>query len=308
MTGRARPAPSPRRIHWLDAVRKHRLDRVRGWTWDAFTSQWEEGFARLVAYVEQHGHAMVPQSWVVDRYRLGTWVAIQRTNHAQGRGLPDREERLQALPGWSWDPRADQWEEGFRYLIAYVEEYGHCLVPRPYVVAGYRLGTWVGTQRGKYAKGALAQPRVQRLQDIPGWSWDPDSDQWDKYFAMLSEYVEEHGHARVPGPYTVDGYPLGQWVAVQRSGFAKQRLPQARIERLQALPDWSWDLIADQWEEGFTHLTDRMLTRPASVSGNGQARSGIGMRKGGSQRNRRNGSTPCLAGAGTRSLINGKTA
>ena len=49
----------------------------------------------------------------VDGYALGKWVVSQR--HSQGKGTldADRQRRLQALPGWTWDPFADKWEEGF---------------------------------------------------------------------------------------------------------------------------------------------------------------------------------------------------
>ena len=35
----------------------------------------------------------------------------------------------QELPGWTWDPHADQWEEGFSRLLHYVEHHGHARVP-----------------------------------------------------------------------------------------------------------------------------------------------------------------------------------
>ena len=61
-------------------------------------------------------------------------------NHAKGTLDADRQHRLQDLPGWTWDPRADQWEEGFRRLLDYVERHGDARVPRSYTVDGYKLG------------------------------------------------------------------------------------------------------------------------------------------------------------------------
>ncbi len=40
--------------------------------------QWEEGFSRLLDYVERHGDARVPHAYVVDDYQLGMWVDKQR--------------------------------------------------------------------------------------------------------------------------------------------------------------------------------------------------------------------------------------
>jgi hypothetical protein len=53
-------------------------------------------------YVKRHGDARVPQSYTVDGYRLGAWVSHQRQSHKKGTLDPDRERRLQDLPGWIW--------------------------------------------------------------------------------------------------------------------------------------------------------------------------------------------------------------
>ncbi|MGO9101425.1 MAG: helicase associated domain-containing protein, partial [Mycobacterium sp.] len=67
---------------------------------------WEEGFSRLQDYVKQNGHARIPVSYTVNDYRLGRWVNKQRTRHAKGALDADRERRLQALPGWTWNARS----------------------------------------------------------------------------------------------------------------------------------------------------------------------------------------------------------
>lgn len=63
--------------------------------------RWETGFRYLQEYVEKNGHPRVPQSYVVDGYRLGNWVNMQRINFARATLDDDRRTRLQGLPGWS---------------------------------------------------------------------------------------------------------------------------------------------------------------------------------------------------------------
>ena len=97
----------------LSADRQRRLQDLPGWTWDPYADQWEEGFGRLLDYIERNGDARVPKSYIVDGYRLGRWVLRQRNKHAKGTLDADRQRRLQEVPGWTWDLRADKWEEGF---------------------------------------------------------------------------------------------------------------------------------------------------------------------------------------------------
>lgn len=99
----------------LDAVLAARLEALPGWSWNQLDAQWEEAFARLLAFVDTHGHARVGPSYIEDGYRLGRWVAIQRRRYAGGRFDSDRRARLEALPGWSWTPRDERWEEGYQH-------------------------------------------------------------------------------------------------------------------------------------------------------------------------------------------------
>ena len=39
---------------------------------------WNEGFEYLKKYVEEHGHARVPNQLKYENFSLGAWVGIQR--------------------------------------------------------------------------------------------------------------------------------------------------------------------------------------------------------------------------------------
>ena len=200
----------------MEPDRRQRLEALPGWSWDVLSDQWEEGFSYLKAVFRTRGSLPSASSYKTeDGYRLGQWVTVQRST--KDTMDLDRRQRLEALPGWSWDALSDKWEEGFSHLKEFSEREGHCRVPITYKTDdGYRLGSWVNNQRE--TKDKMDPDRRQRLEALPGWSWDVFSDKWEEGFSHLKEFSEREGHCRVPDNYkTDDDYRLGQWVKLQRS-------------------------------------------------------------------------------------------
>ncbi|MSO19260.1 MAG: helicase, partial [Acidobacteria bacterium] len=130
--------------------------------------QWEEGFAHLQVFQQREGHCFVPQSFKTnDGYKLGTWVSHQRA--LSDSMSAERRQRLAQL-GFVWDPFAQQWEEGFAHLQVFQQREGHCRVLRNFKTNdGYRLGSWVSTQRA--TSDSISAERRQRLDQL-GFVWD----------------------------------------------------------------------------------------------------------------------------------------
>ena len=241
----------------LEQDRIDRLEAVPGWTWDARAEIWAEGFQRLREYVAEHGDARVPTSFVLGGFRLGQWVSVQRVNFNKGNLTEDRKNRLEELPGWSWHAKADLWEDGFHRLQRYVERNGDTLPRQSYVDDdGYRVGSWVNTQRQTHAEGCLQPDRVRRLEELSCWSWNSLEDKWEEGFRRLLQYVKKHRKARVSQRYELDGYRLGSWVTTQRVAYHRANLSAEQQRRLEDLPGWSWSLRADEWEEHYVQLLD----------------------------------------------------
>jgi len=262
----------------LSADREARLEAVAGWTWDSIDAAWEDGFAHLVVYAAEHGHARVPVDHVTgDGYRLGQWAANQRSNRKQGKVSKEREARLEVVDGWTWDAVDAGWEDGFAHLVVYAAEHGHARVPNAHVTSdGYKLGQWVGVQRRARKKGSLSADREARLEAVAGWLWVAVDAGWEDGFAHLEAYAAEHGHARFRGVHvTADGFPLGGWANNQRMDRKAGRLSAEREARLEVVDGWEWGPRDAAWEDGFAHLVvyadehGHALVPTAYVTGDG---------------------------------------
>ena len=70
------------------------------------------------------------------------------------------------------------WEFWLGLLQQFVAHNGDARVPVSYTIDGYRLGQWVHNQR--HRRRTLDADHQHRLEDLPGWTWDPYADWWRK--------------------------------------------------------------------------------------------------------------------------------
>lgn len=230
------------------------LEALPGWTWNRFVAKWDKGFDHLAAYVAEHGDCNFGSNHMTDDgYALGAWASWQRRASTGGKLSNEQIRLLEALPGWTWDRSADLWEQNLQQVLAYAKEHGHSRVPASYMADGHKPGKWAATQRNLYRNGSLTEDQVRRLEALPGWTWaSVNATKWETGFDHMAVFAGEHGHTAVPLTYkAADGYPLGRWAGMQRRAAAQglPRLTSERRRRLEELPGWTWDRIADLWEK-----------------------------------------------------------
>ncbi|MCC8930874.1 helicase associated domain-containing protein [Rhodococcus sp. I2R] len=227
----------------MSAERVQLLEALPEWSWTPQADKWDRGYKFLTDFVAREGHARVPNAHVENDFPLGTWVTVQRKNRDD---LPeDDRERLQSLPGWVWDARAAMWQQKLELLNQYQRREGHVLVPQGFKEDGVNIGSWVREQRANRAN--ITQERRDLLVAVPGWSWDPYTDAWERAYAALVSFAEQQGHTRVARGFVADGVNLGGWIGEQRSNRAT--MAEERRLRLEALHGWSWNALNDSWTQ-----------------------------------------------------------
>mmetsp|Transcript_25554 Transcript_25554/g.55861 ORF Transcript_25554/g.55861 Transcript_25554/m.55861 type:complete len:545 (+) Transcript_25554:278-1912(+) len=201
--------------------------------WDAanYDEIWDENFSELEAYAEATGHCRVPRL----SGPLGTWVAKQRQCRHQNSGSNRQltEEQIARLDSigfvWRADDNIESWEAMYEKLREYKMTNGNCLVPQ----SQGKLGSWVDIQRrrkdGPVGRQKQLTPERVALLDELNFAWTAEerfSQLWDMMFDELKDYVEEHGHCKVPTQYVGSGKgpaKLGKWVERQR---ARRKSPE----------------------------------------------------------------------------------
>ena len=158
----------------MSADHKQRLEAVGCWVWSPNDADWEDGFANLIMFSKENGHANPSNSHIMpDGYGLGRWVNRQRQAYKNKLMSEERIQRLSAVDGWIWNNLEVKWEAAFESLRKFATTKGHARPANKHKTeAGFALGAWVGDQRRRHKKEQLEPNKIARLEGLPGWVWD----------------------------------------------------------------------------------------------------------------------------------------
>ncbi len=230
------------------------LESLPQWHWDLKESQWFRYYDFLREYVSREGHGDVPKKHAEKGINLGNWVCMQRFKKDTLSTV--QINALENIDKWSWHVLESRWEKSFSALCAFAIREGHFEPSADHLENGINLSNWIYTQRSKKAK--LSLERIRALEALPNWKWELRKNPrpkipWEQAYDVLRRYVEKNGTSRVPAKYIdEDGFKLGVWVGTQRQ--KKSHLSKDRIEALEKLPEWGWQLYQDAWDEKFEVL------------------------------------------------------
>lgn len=144
-------------------------------------------------------------------------------------------------------PKSAEWRRGLAAARRYHRTHHHLDIPQTFEdTDNYPLGRWLTWQRHLHTTGALDPARTAALERL-GIVWNPHRQAWDRGHAHATAWAEQHGHLAAPVDEQHDGFPLGRWLATQRSR-ANQLTPQ-RAAALNTLDPW--------WNPPWPHIWQR---------------------------------------------------
>ncbi|WP_149182407.1 DEAD/DEAH box helicase [Streptomyces sp. TRM49041] len=133
-------------------------------------------------------------------------------------------------------PKSAEWRRGLAAARRFRHTHRHLDVPQNYEdPTGYPLGCWLTWQRHLHTKDTLDAVRVHALERL-GIIWDPRQQAFDRALAHAAAYAARHGHLAAPVDEIHDGFPLGRWLATQRT--RAETLTGQRATALTALDRW----------------------------------------------------------------------
>ena len=145
-----------------------------------------------------------PHGKTYQGYNLSKWVATQnrqlnnldKWKKQDTKMRKERERKLRKL-GFPLPNKLDYgWEQMYKFAKLLLVKYkGRIPVKNPDTDKPYKLNdevdlkTWITKQRGRYEQGKLKQERIEKLENLKYWSWNPFKDTFEKNYALLIEYI-----------------------------------------------------------------------------------------------------------------------
>lgn len=217
----------------------------------------EERLCIIRKYYQEHKTTLIPIDFIYEDFRLGSWVSNQPTYRKRNKLSKSQISMLEIFPDWTWNRYDSKWNNFANMLDKFYEDNKTSSIEGK---MDSKLKNWAIKQRDIYKNGDLTKEKIDRLEKIDRWSWDPINDLWNTQFNLLKEYVAENGSCKVPHSFICKGFNLSNWILRQRQLTKKKLLSLDRLKLLESLNGWSLDPFSDAWDNNFNLFSEYVRT------------------------------------------------
>ena len=215
----------------------------------------EQRIQELKDFYAEHGEPPKKNKNCRNELSLWAWIQTRRSEKRKGILSLEKIERIETLfkDWWSWGFH-DEFEKRIQEVDNFYKKYGE--PPKPNGKRGNEpsLWLWLQSRRNAKRKGVLTAERIQRIETVfKDWwrSWDPKLDSFEIKIKEIDDFYKKYGEP--PKQYGKRGNEPSLWLWLQSRRTEKRKgvLTAERIERIETVFKdwWSWDPIADAFEE-----------------------------------------------------------
>lgn len=216
----------------LSKYQINKLQQISIWEWDSNVYKWKQKFRLLLEFLQNNNTIQLPSK--LEDNHLYRWYTDQKIKYKKDQLDPYQISILESIPNWRW--REPTWEENYRILKNYVEEYNKLPITK---LRGERtLVNWIYYQKKQYANNKLSKVKIQKLNKIPYWTWKNIYNTWKTYFDILREYVKQN--KKLPSCNDTKIIRTYKWCIEQRRRRKSHKLSRDYIKKLNTISGWYW--------------------------------------------------------------------
>jgi superfamily II DNA or RNA helicase len=221
-----------------DKISQEHIEKLNllGFEWSPIDTDWEQNYSLVKDFYALNGHCNISPKDIGFSKKLQLWINHQRKLYSKKKLPADHIAKLEAICIQLIPQKKNAWNINFVRLVRFKEKFSHHRVSP---IEDFKLHTWIQNQRSLYINNKLSPERILKLNSI-AFTWNQRKADWEENFDKLLIFKNQYNHCRVPQVYKND-HKLGSWVNSQRQNYAKGKLPQEYISRLDEI-GFEWKL------------------------------------------------------------------
>jgi len=232
------------RIGKLDENKKKCIEKLDDWKWSHKNmikqNNFDENYDILKQWINENGKLPAASSINLIERKLGSVCSHLRMRKKDNKLTPEQISRLEKLKLWFWDTET-VFDEIYDELVQWINENGG-KYPSRYldVPLNAKFHRWVGYQRAKKKLNTLSEYMINKLNEIPNWSWARENP-FENNFEKYEQWIKING--RIPKNHALDKTErqIGSWAGTQKKYKKEGKMSEETIKRFEAFGNlWYW--------------------------------------------------------------------
>lgn len=208
------------------------LEQIPQWSWD-LKQTWNNIYLKIKEWIKSYGKYPCPRSINIIEKSLGVWCANQRSKKIKGKLTGKQIKLLEKLCNWCWS-KDDLWYCNFLEMKEWVFINNKIPSNGSNNLIEKTLGSWCVNQRVANIKGKLSVEKINALNTICQWYWNP-KDVWKNTYLKIKEWMQLNN--KKPNKGSLDPFEksFGIWIYNQKKKKENNKLSIDQLKLLEKL-------------------------------------------------------------------------